>query len=120
MKKFIVVFALIGLLNCEEIINEQNITNDTIHLLSPTENSILEANTKIAFHWEALIGATDYQFQVAEPNFSNAIQIVKDTVVQRTDFGIDSLKASHYEWRVRALNSAYETGYTTNGFVVED
>jgi len=120
MKKFIVVFILIGLLSCEEIINEQNISTDTINLLAPAENVVLKKDATITFNWEVLSGATEYQLQIAEPNFSSANQIVSDTLLHKNSFVIDSLSVSNYEWRVRALNSVYETEYTTNGFVVED
>jgi len=119
MKKIITIFLMISMLSCEEIINEQNITTDTINLLAPTENVTLKTQTKITFHWEVLNGATEYQLQIAEPNFSSANQIVHDTLLHKNSFIIDSLQVSNYEWRVRALNSAYETGYTTNGFGVE-
>ncbi len=120
MKKLIVIVVLIFMFSCEEIINEQNITSDTIQLIAPSENRLLKTNENIVFNWEALNGATDYQLQIATPNFANASQIVKDTLIQRIDFRIDSLPVSNYEWRVKALNSAYETEYTTNGFVVEE
>ena len=119
MKKLITILILISLMSCEEIINEQNITTGTLNLLAPTENVVLKTGAIITFNWETLNGASDYQLQIAEPNFSNATQLIRDTLIQRADFSIDSLKTSHYEWRVKALNSAYETGYTTNGFVVE-
>jgi len=119
MKKPITILLLISILNCEEIINEQNIANDTLNLSAPSENVIINSDTKIIFNWEALNGATDYQLQIAKPNFANANQILKDTLIQRTDFVLDSLPVSNYEWRVKALNSAYETMYATHGFVVE-
>ena len=120
MKKIIVILMLLFMFGCEEIINEQNITYDTIDLLAPSENVILKTGTAITFNWQTLNGATEYQFQIAEPNFNSANQIAMDTLLQRRiDFSIDSLAANTYEWRVKALNSAYETVYTTNGFVVE-
>ena len=119
MKKIIVLYLFVCLLSCEEIINEQNISTETINLLAPTENVILKTGTTITFSWEVLNGATEYQLQIAEPNFSGANQIVRDTLLHKNSFAIDSLSVSNYEWRVRGLNSAYETGYTTNGFVVE-
>jgi len=120
MKKIFVVSLFVYLLSCEEIINEQNITNDTIDLLAPTENVVLKTGTTITFNWEVLNGATEYQLQIATPNFSGAIQIVRDTLLSKNSFVIDSLSVSNYEWRVKGLNSAYETEYTINGFVVED
>ena len=120
MKTITTILLLISILSCEEIINEQNITDNTINLLAPTENVVLKSGTTITFSWEVLNGATKYQLQIAEPNFSGANQIVSDTLLYKNSFVIDSLSVSNFEWRVKALNSAYETGYTTNGFVVED
>jgi hypothetical protein len=117
MKKCIAIFALIGLLSCEEIINEVDITKDSVELLAPA-NSVTLTVGDIAFIWQDVPDATNYKLQIAQSNFSNATQIVMDTLIQRTGFSIDSLTTGHYEWRVKALNSAYETVYTTNGFVV--
>ena len=119
MKKTIALIIIILTLSCEEIINEQNITNDAIQLIAPSENVLLKTNEKIIFNWEALNGATDYKLQIAIPGFSSATQLVTDTIVQKVDFSIESLPISTYEWRVKGLNSAYETGFTTNGFIVE-
>ncbi len=119
MKKIIALIIVISTLSCEEIINEQNITNDAIHLVAPTENVLLKTNEKIIFNWEALNGATTYKLQIATPNFSNATQLLTDTLVQRTDFSKESLPISAYEWRVKGMNSAFETVFTTNGFIVE-
>ena len=119
MKKIIAILILISMYSCEEIINEENITNGAINLLAPTESVILKTSTKITFNWEALNGATDYRLQIAEPCFNKANQIIKDTLLQKTIFSIDSLPINYYEWRVQALNSAYETVYTTKGFVIE-
>ncbi len=118
MKKIIAILILIFTISCEEIINEQNITNEKLNLLAPSENVMLNTRTTIIFNWEALNGATDYKLQIAKPNFANASQIIKDTLVQKIDFTLDSLPVNNYEWRVKALNSAYETVYITNGFVV--
>ena len=119
MKKISTILILVFIFSCEEIINEQNITKDTLNLLAPSENVTLKTGATITFNWETLNGATEYQFQIAEPNFSNASQIVMDTLLQGIDFSVDSLAANTYEWRVKALNSGYETVYTINGFVVE-
>lgn len=120
MKKKLTIILLISILSCEDILNEQNITNDNINLLAPTESVILKTGTTIAFNWEALNGATDYKLQIATPNFNNANQILKDTLLQNNNFSIDSLPINSYEWRVNALNSVYETTFTTNGFVIEE
>ncbi len=85
MKKIITILILVFTLSCEEIINEQNITNNAINLLAPSENAVLKTGATIIFNWEALNRATDYQLQIAKPNFVNTNQIIKDTLVQRID-----------------------------------
>lgn len=118
MKRTITILILICMFSCEEIINEQNITKKSVKLLAPTENVILKKGTEISFNWQLLDGAANYELQLAIPNFSNANQMVIDTLIQRNNFTIDSLATNSYEWRVKGKNTAYETGYTTNGFIV--
>lgn len=114
--RFFILFFLI--ISCEEIINEENISNNTIQLLAPTNDTELATKQKIAFNWEALGGADNYRLQVSTPDFATATLIALDTLINRTDFAIDSLVAKSYEWRVKGLNSAYETGYSANIFTV--
>ncbi len=110
---------LLLIVSCQEIINEENISNDTIQLLAPGNNSVLATNQKISFNWQPLTGASDYRLQVATPNFTTANQIVLDTLISGNAFAVDSLAAKSYEWRVKGQNSAFETGYTSNHFTVE-
>lgn len=117
---FIILIIIISFLSCEEIINEQNISEEIIELLAPSENAVLSQGVHISFNWEAINGALDYKLQIANPSFNAANQILLDTLIKRTDFKVDSLFASNYEWRVKGVNSAYETIYSTNGFAVVD
>ncbi len=120
MKKLVFVFlGVLLLLACEEIINEENIENDSVTILAPSANSTLKTNTEISYHWQTISGASDYELQIASPNFQQATKIVLDSVMMGTFFSVDSLKAGNYEWRVRALNSAFASPYTTNSFSVE-
>ena len=119
MKKTIPFLLLILTLNCEEIINEQNISNDTITVLAPTENTVLPTGQKITYSWETLNGANSYRLQIARPTFSNANQLVLDTLVTTTRFTLDSLIENNYQWRVKGLNTAFESNYTTVTFTVE-
>ncbi len=121
IRQFFIFFILLFLISsCEEIVNEENISNDTVQLLAPSNDAVLATKQKISFNWEALGGANSYKLQIATPNFISATQIQLDTLVSRTDFTIDSLVAKSYEWRVKGLNSAYETVYSSNTFVVEE
>lgn len=119
MKHKLLILLIIGLWSCEEIINEPNITNETVWLLAPVDDTRVNKDETISFNWEYLNGATDYHLQVATPTFYQAAQIQLDTVINSNQFSIDSLDINNYQWRVKGLNSAYETGYSTNGFVVE-
>ncbi len=127
MKKIILSIAVLFFLtiSCEDVINEENITHSVVKTQAPSNNSVLATKAKIAFHWDLVYGASSYHLQVATPAFSNASQIVIDTVLVDTlanpnSFVIDSLLAKAYEWRVKAQNSAFETNYTTNAFTVKE
>ncbi|MEM1003019.1 MAG: hypothetical protein AAGH46_10265, partial [Bacteroidota bacterium] len=85
---------------------------------APTDNSVLNI-TDVQFSWEPIQFSDGYQLQVAEPNFQFATQILEDTLVGSTSF-IKTLSSGPYEWRVRAVNSAYETNYTTQAFSIEE
>ena len=103
---------------CEEIIEVEDISQDDVVVLAPTNNSILNANT-ITFSWEALDFSDSYRLQIARPGFSDAVQIEVDTLINSTSFNV-SLLAGSYQWRIKAINSAYETAYKTQSFTIED
>ncbi len=113
-----VVFLIVSilLLSCEEIINVENISNDTIQILAPTNNAQL-ADGAVSFNWQGLSGADGYELQIATPNFAAATQIVLDSTVSSNSF-IKTLTAGAYEWRIRGVNSAFATPYTANSFSI--
>ncbi len=105
--------------SCEEIINVENISNDNVQILAPTNNAQL-SDGAISFNWQGLSGADSYELQIATPNFASATQIVLDSTVNSNSF-TKTLSAGAYEWRIRALNSAFATPYTANAFnIVSD
>lgn len=106
------------IISCEEIVNEQDISLDAVEVLAPVEGSILKSNKGINYSWQAVEGAINYRMQIAMPSFTRATQIELDTLVSTTSYSVDSLKSGDYQWRVKALNSAYETAYTTTNFTV--
>lgn len=113
---FVIVFSVF--ISCEELINEEDISKDSVQLLAPTNNSTIDEGD-IGFNWKALSGADDYKLQVATPNFTSAIQVVLDTTISKNSF-TSTLIAGEYEWRVKALNSAYETEFTTHALIVNE
>lgn len=108
MKKLIKCFALllpILIFSCDDII-EEDISNDTIQAIAPSEGSTIEGNT-VQFSWEFLDGADDYRLQIFN---SNQIFIL-DSLVGSNTF-VETLNPGSYQWRVRGENFAYETPYS--------
>ncbi len=115
----IIVFALIG---CEELLEVQDISDERMILLAPSDSSEV-TQSNVNFTWNEILEATRYRVQVAQPSFLEASQIVLDTMVavDSTYIGPSlekNLLDSPYEWRVKALNSDFETEYTTHSFTV--
>ena len=119
MKRVIVVLSIfIIVINCDDIIEVEDISNDNVTLLAPTNGTILNI-TDLTFTWQALEDAESYHIQIATPSFSEALQIVSDSIVTVLRFST-TLDANEYQWRVRAENSGYQTLYTTQSFTIEE
>lgn len=97
--------------SCEDILLEKDISREEEVLVAPVNNAQF-FSTGVTFTWETVPYATKYQIQIAKPNFANPMQIVLDTIVTTTSF-TQQLPIANYEWRVRAVNSAYSTNYAT-------
>jgi hypothetical protein len=118
LKKLCVLSILILGFACEEIIEVDDISNDIVVVLAPVDDITIN-NTAVNFSWEALEAAETYHLQVALPNFNSAEEIVLDTLVSSTNFN-QTLLVNEYQWRVKAINSGYETLYTTQNLTIED
>lgn len=115
---YIVSVIVIFTISCDDIIFEEDISESNLIILAPTNNaSIVSGN--ISFNWETVTNADKYQIQIATPNFADAIQIVLDSTISKTSF-TKQLLANNYEWRVKAVNSAFETSYFTNTLTVTE
>jgi uncharacterized protein YegP (UPF0339 family) len=117
MKNFFFIFVLFIFLGCEAVFVE-DISNETVVVLAPTENSDVAAGN-VTFNWQLVFEADSYQVQIAAPSFQNATQILLDSVSESNVIQ-KNLEAGAYEWRIRALNSEYQTDYITVGFTVSD
>jgi len=104
--------------SCSEIIFEQDISDSYVNILAPTNSTTLTTGN-ISFNWEAVSDADKYQIQIATPNFANAKQIVLDSLTENTSYVIQLLP-NNYEWRVRGVNSAFETAYFTNILYIDE
>ena len=120
MKKILVSIGLITFLlyGCEEVFYVKDISKDTIEIIAPSNNVELNSGTQ-NFSWTALDGADTYQIQIATPNFENALQLVLDSTTTKMTISKD-LEVGVYQWRVKAINSAYNTSFTTADFNIKN
>jgi hypothetical protein len=115
MKKISFIFLLFLFVSCEAVFVE-DISTDRVVTLAPTENSTV-ASGNITFSWQLLDEADMYQIQIATPTFESASQIVLDSVVD-SNSAQKMLDVGEYQWRIKGMNSEYETNYTTVSFTV--
>lgn len=126
MNKLKISLALILaiLYSCEDILEVPDISNQTVTVFAPLDNTVINGND-ISFNWDTVEDATRYRFQLAAPNFETTQQLVLDSIFEVDSLGrVDTriqqtLVNGNYAWRVRALNSDYQTAYTLSGFQVD-
>lgn len=110
---FLLVFTFFS---CEEVLMEDDISEEIVVLLAPADNAQF-FSTSVTLTWEPVQYATKYRLQIAKPNFATATEIVLDTELSTTSF-TQQLNIGDYEWRVKAINSAYETNYVARRLTV--
>tara|TARA_R110000796_G_scaffold81456_2_gene179407 strand:- start:4662 stop:5354 length:693 start_codon:yes stop_codon:yes gene_type:complete len=121
---FVVGLVITLFLSCDDIIELEDISNQEILVLAPKEGSIIGSNT-VNFNWEKVNDATAYHMQIAQPDFENASQILVDSTMVEDTLGFVSTRIEKallngsYQWRIKASNSGFETGYVTFGFEVQ-
>ncbi|AOW20779.1 hypothetical protein [Urechidicola croceus] len=117
MKKHILILlALTSFIACDETIFVEDISEETVTIIAPAHEVSLDTGV-INFNWETVNEATDYQLQIATPSFDAATQIVVDTLMTTNSLSYE-LVPNEYQWRVKALNSSFETIYTTSSLTV--
>lgn len=105
INKIILIALAILTYSCEDIL-EEDISDDTIQILSPVNNSNIESNV-VSFKWNSLNGADKYRIQIYE---SDQVLIL-DSLTTKTSITLP-LNAGNYIWRVRGENYAYESVYS--------
>lgn len=112
------------LCGCEDILEVPDISDQTVTVFAPLDNTVISGND-ISFDWDRVTDATAYRFQLATPNFENTQQLVLDSIFEVDSLGRvgtriqRTLVNGDYAWRIKAMNSDYETVYTLNGFQVD-
>jgi hypothetical protein len=95
---------------------EDDISNRTVELVSPADQVETDILTQ-TFYWDVVKGASSYRLQVATPSFANSENLVLDTLVTDNKYTY-SLFPAEFEWRVRAENSAYHSGWSSSHFTI--
>ncbi|MEL4309119.1 hypothetical protein [Joostella sp. CR20] len=101
---------------CSDIVKVPDITQDKVIVIAPAHQTTVKGNV-VNFTWEPLADADSYLLQVASPNFEQASQVYVDSLLVETSFEKELLP-NDYQWRVKAINSAYETLYSYSSFSV--
>lgn len=104
--------------SCEDIIEVADISEETVTLVAPTNGSVVQSNVT-TFTWESVEDANRYTLQIATPDFESAAQILTDSTMNSTSFSKELLPGN-YEWRVKAVNSGYQTSYNNSIFSVSE
>lgn len=105
INKIILIASAILSCSCEDIF-EEDINNDTIQIISPVKEALIESNV-VNFRWNTIKGADKYRIQIFE---SDQILLL-DSLTTKTNITLP-LKAGSYFWRVRGENYAYESIYS--------
>ncbi|RUT71265.1 hypothetical protein D0817_05125 [Flavobacterium cupreum] len=113
---FLSFIFFLSLFSCEEILIVDDISKEEITLIAPANNSVL-FSTGASFSWNSIENAEKYRLQIAKPNFANPIEIVLDTLIAKTSY-TQQMNIGKYEWRVKAVNSGYETPYKSSAFEI--
>lgn len=113
---FFSLLLLISLVSCEEILIVPDISKEQVILIAPSDNVTL-SSSGVTLSWNTVENADKYQLQIATPNFDAPVQLVLDTLVTNTSF-TKQLNIGKYQWRVKAVNSTYETAYSKWNFEI--
>jgi hypothetical protein len=117
MKRILLILPLLlVLIACEEVLLEDDISKENVHLVAPGESAHF-FSTGVTFTWDPIENGTQYRIQIAKPDFENPLQIITDNVTDTTSY-TTQLNVGRYEWRVQGINSGYSTSFSTRSFTV--
>jgi hypothetical protein len=122
-RTILILFLLVSLSSCEDILEVTDISNEQVMLLAPLNETVV-ADSLVNFNWNGVNEAESYLIQVATPNFTNASQLVLDSIIIIDSSFVGTrlsktLANSTYEWRIKAINSDFETEFSSSNFSVE-
>ena len=113
--KFLALFVFF--ISCDDLIEVEDISQQTVAVLAPTNNSVL-SSASVTFSWATFPDADHYRLQLATPSFFAATQISIDSLTASNSY-TKTLLPGAYQWRVRGENSGYVTAFSSQSFTVE-
>ncbi len=119
MKKndILLIFMLVFMSACEEIF-APDISGKSVVLLTPADG-MATTRTQLILWWEEIEGADYYNLQMVSPSFDRMEMMHFDTNLTVNQFGVELIDPDDYEWRVKAVNTAGETPYSTFSFSLD-
>jgi len=114
--RYLIILLAMCFISCEEILLVPDISKEEVVLTAPANNVTLSFSG-VTLSWEPVENADKYHLQIATPNFDAAQKIVLDTIITKSSY-TQQLNVGKYEWKVKAINSAYETTYSSRMFEV--
>lgn len=118
------VWGFVLVVGCEDILEEVDISNRNVTVFAPVNDAVVTTNS-VQFNWDVVEDATAYRMQLVTPDFENAVQLLLDTTFVQDSIGSvatqiqQNLLNGNYTWRIKAMNSGFETPYAQNAFVVD-
>ena len=110
------LFTSFLFISCEEIVLEDDISEEEIFLVAPQDNAQFNTTT-VNLNWEAVQYAKKYHIQIAKPNFDAPTQILVDTEVTTLSYTAQ-LNIGTYQWRVQAISGSTSTPYKTRTITI--
>jgi hypothetical protein len=114
--RLLAFFASFLFLSCEEIVLEDDISEEEIVLVAPQDNAQFNTTT-VNLNWEPVQYAKKYHIQIAKPDFNAPSQILVDTEVTTLSYTAQ-LNIGTYQWRVRAISGSTSTPYKTRTITI--
>ena len=108
-EKLVLILGALSLVffGCEEIF-ERNLYGEIVTLVAPT-NDVVSSEIEHQFTWDRLDGLSEYQLQIVTPTFDSIAALIIDTVTASNLVRVTLSRGHQYQWRVRAMNSAYSS-----------
>jgi hypothetical protein len=98
------------------IVEESSLTNQTVSLSSPANNSVISQNVGL-FKWNSLFSATKYQVEIDTNNFTDENTLVYNQTVPGQQVNFSFPKDQTYAWRVRAENATEQSKWSAVNYV---